>query len=121
MPILFQYRNIRHLLGMYITKQAEQEIYLIAQKKLRWCPPPPPKKNTNPPTLLYPQHFSPSSFWALHTQVEEASTPVSPSILFNAPKKFLWCPPPPPKKYTQLPKLWVPYTWCPFLSQWHDE
>jgi len=30
MPILFQYRNIRHLLGMYITKQAEQEIYLIA-------------------------------------------------------------------------------------------
>ena len=32
MPILFQYRNIRHLLGMYITKQAEQEIYLIAQK-----------------------------------------------------------------------------------------
>jgi len=26
MPILFQSRNIRHLLGMYITKQAEQEI-----------------------------------------------------------------------------------------------
>src|SRR4029434_6032527 len=37
MLILFQYRNIRHRLGMYITKQAEQEIYLIAQKKLRWC------------------------------------------------------------------------------------
>jgi len=36
MPILFQYRNIRHLLGMYITKQAEQEIYLIAQKKVRF-------------------------------------------------------------------------------------
>ena len=34
MPILFQYRNIRHLLGMYITKQAEQEIYLIAQTQL---------------------------------------------------------------------------------------
>jgi len=33
MPILFQYRNIKHLLGMYITKQAEQEIYGIAQKK----------------------------------------------------------------------------------------
>ena len=33
MPKLFQYRNIRHLLGMYITKQAEHEIYLIAQKK----------------------------------------------------------------------------------------
>ena len=32
-PILFQYINIRHLLGMYITKQAEQEIYLIAKKK----------------------------------------------------------------------------------------
>ena len=49
MPILFQYRNIRHLLGMYITKQAEQEIYLIAQKKLLWSPPPPPpkKKQTN--------------------------------------------------------------------------
>ena len=31
MPILFQYRNIRHDLGMYITKQAEQEMYLIAQ------------------------------------------------------------------------------------------
>ena len=29
MPILFQYRNIRHILGMYITKQPEQEIYLI--------------------------------------------------------------------------------------------
>lgn len=47
MPILFQYRNIRHLLGMYITKQAEQEIYLIAQKKLRWCPPPKINKNTH--------------------------------------------------------------------------
>ena len=32
MPILFQYRNIRHILGMYTTKQAEQVIYLIAQK-----------------------------------------------------------------------------------------
>jgi len=31
MTILFQYRNIRHLLGMYVTKQAEQEIYLIAR------------------------------------------------------------------------------------------
>src|SRR4029434_9026929 len=41
---IISYRNIRHRLGMYITKQAEQEIYLIAQKKLRWCPP--PKKNT---------------------------------------------------------------------------
>src|SRR4029434_7658837 len=48
MPILFQYRNIRHLLGMYITKQAEQEIYLIVQKKLRWCP---PKKKTQLPKL----------------------------------------------------------------------
>src|SRR4029434_9562262 len=37
---IISYRNIRHRLGMYITKQAEQEIYLIAQKKLRWCPPP---------------------------------------------------------------------------------
>ena len=27
MPILFQYRNIRYLLGMYITKQAEQQIH----------------------------------------------------------------------------------------------
>ena len=33
---------------MYITKQAEQEIYLIAQKKLRWCP---PKKNTHSTSL----------------------------------------------------------------------
>ena len=48
MPILFQYRNIRHLLGMYITKQAEQEIYLIAQKKLRWCPPPKKKNHIHP-------------------------------------------------------------------------
>jgi len=31
MPILFQSRNIRRLLGMSVTKQAEQEIYLIAQ------------------------------------------------------------------------------------------
>ena len=30
MPILFQDINIRHFLGMYITKQAEQEMYLIA-------------------------------------------------------------------------------------------
>ena len=44
MPILFQYRNIRHLLGMYITKQAEQEIYLIAQKKLGWGPLPLPTR-----------------------------------------------------------------------------
>src|SRR4029434_10043620 len=29
---------------MYITKQAEQEIYLIAQKKLRWCTPPKKQK-----------------------------------------------------------------------------
>jgi len=36
MPILFQYRNIRHLLGMYVTKQAEQERGLIALNKLRW-------------------------------------------------------------------------------------
>ena len=41
MPILFQYRNIRHLLAMHITKQAEQEIYLIAQKKVTMVPPPP--------------------------------------------------------------------------------
>ena len=33
---------------MYITKQAEQEIYLIAQKKLRWCPPPQKKKHIHP-------------------------------------------------------------------------
>ena len=32
MPILFQYRNIRHFLGMYITKQVEQEIYLLLKK-----------------------------------------------------------------------------------------
>ena len=32
MPILFQYRLIRHFLGMYVTKHAEQEIYLIAQE-----------------------------------------------------------------------------------------
>ena len=32
MAILFQYINIKHLLGMYITKQGEQEIYLIAYK-----------------------------------------------------------------------------------------
>ena len=44
MPILFQYRNIRHLLGMYITKQAEQEIYLIAQKSYAGAP---PKTNTH--------------------------------------------------------------------------
>ena len=32
---------MRHtLLGMFVTKQAEQEIYFIAQKKLRWCSPP---------------------------------------------------------------------------------
>jgi len=31
MPILFQSRNIRRLLGMYVRKQAEQEVYLIAQ------------------------------------------------------------------------------------------
>ena len=42
---IISYRNIRHRLGMYITKQAEQEIYLIARKKLRWYPP--PKKNTH--------------------------------------------------------------------------
>ena len=41
MPILFQYRNIKHLLAMHITKQAEQEIYLIAQKKVTMVPPPP--------------------------------------------------------------------------------
>ena len=35
---------------MYITKQAEQEIYLIAQKKLRWCPPL-PKIHTQLPKL----------------------------------------------------------------------
>jgi len=34
MPILFQSRTIRHLLGMYITKQAEQERCLIAQHPL---------------------------------------------------------------------------------------
>ena len=34
MQILFQYRNIRHFLGTYITKQAEQEIYLIALVKM---------------------------------------------------------------------------------------
>ena len=33
---------------MYITKQAEQEIYLIAQKKLRWCPPPPKNPHIHP-------------------------------------------------------------------------
>ena len=32
---------------MYITKQAEQEIYLISQKKLRWCI----KKQTQLPKL----------------------------------------------------------------------
>ena len=32
MPILIQFKNIGHFLGMYITKQAEQEIYLIAQE-----------------------------------------------------------------------------------------
>src|SRR4029434_10510982 len=45
MPILFQYRNIRDLLGMYITKQAEQEIYLIKLKK-SYAGAPPPKKYT---------------------------------------------------------------------------
>ena len=39
MPIFFQYRNIRHILGMYITKQAEQEIYLIAQESNDGAPP----------------------------------------------------------------------------------
>ena len=39
MPILFQYRNIRHFLGMYIAKQAEQEIYLIAQESNDGAPP----------------------------------------------------------------------------------
>lgn len=56
MPILFQYRNIRHLLGMYITKQAEQEIYLIAQKKLRWCPPPQKKYTLNFPSCGCHRH-----------------------------------------------------------------
>ena len=32
MPILFQSRNIRHFLGMYSTKQIEQEISVIAQE-----------------------------------------------------------------------------------------
>src|SRR4029434_108281 len=47
MPILFQYINIRHLLGMYITKQAEQEIYLISQKSYDGAPPFPPKKTNS--------------------------------------------------------------------------
>ena len=50
MPILFQYRNIRHLLAMHITKQAEQEIYLIAQKKVTMVPPPPHKYTCNIPS-----------------------------------------------------------------------
>jgi len=29
MPILFQYRNIRHLLGMYITKKQKRDISLL--------------------------------------------------------------------------------------------
>ena len=37
MPILIPYRTIRHFLGMYITKQAEQEIYLIAQESNDGC------------------------------------------------------------------------------------
>ena len=44
MPILFQNTNIRHLLCMHITKQAEQDTYLIAQNKLQWCPPPATKQ-----------------------------------------------------------------------------
>ena len=51
MPILFQYRNIRHLLAMHITKQAEQEIYLIAQKKNSKGPPPPPQIHMQHPKL----------------------------------------------------------------------
>ena len=51
MPILFQYRNIRHLLAMHITKQAEQEIYLIAQKKVTMVPPPPTKIHMKNPKL----------------------------------------------------------------------
>ena len=37
---IISFRNIRHRLGMYITKQAEQEIYLIAQKSYAGAPPP---------------------------------------------------------------------------------
>ena len=40
MGVAALYRNIRHRLGMYITKQAEQEIYLIAQKSYAGAPPP---------------------------------------------------------------------------------
>ena len=36
MPIFQKaFINIRHLLGMYITKQAKRQIYLIAQKTLQ--------------------------------------------------------------------------------------
>ena len=41
MPILFQYRNIMHFLGMYFTKQGDQEIicmYLIAQQNNNGAP-----------------------------------------------------------------------------------
>ena len=51
MPILFQYRNIKHILGMYITKQAEQEIYLIAQESNDGAPPHPKHTHNQIPKL----------------------------------------------------------------------
>ena len=37
MQILFQYRNIRHFLGMYTTKGRASDIFNCSTKK-RWCP-----------------------------------------------------------------------------------
>ena len=50
MPMLFQYRNIRHFLGMNITKQAKQEIHVIAQEGNDGAAPP----NTHTHTLNFP-------------------------------------------------------------------
>ena len=50
MPILFHYRNITHILGMYITKQAEQQIYVIAQESKDGVSP----NKKKPHTLIFP-------------------------------------------------------------------
>ena len=69
MPILFQDRNIRHFLGTYITKQAVQEIYLIAQESNDGAPPPPPKKKQTKhthTTSQAPRGCPSQSQWSIH-------------------------------------------------------
>jgi len=74
MPILFQYRNIRHLLGMYITKQAEQEIYLITQH--------PPRRRRSPwvPFLSQGGHHEGVMLRA-PTWIAAALLPLTPFLL----------------------------------------